>query len=186
MSFRSTLRALFTLGRGVSKGIPELTASDDPIRLFGRWFDDAKRAGIFLPEAMTVATATPDGAPSARMMLLKGVDEHGFVFYTNYDSRKAADLGANPRGALVLHWAILQRQVRVEGHIERVSEAESAAYFRTRPRGSRIAAWSSQQSAPLSSRAELERRVADVDRRYPGDEVPLPAFWGGYRLRPER
>ncbi len=186
MSFRSTLRALFTLGRGVSKGIPKLTASDDPIRLFVRWFDDAKRAGIFLPEAMTVATATPDGAPSARMMLLKGVDERGFVFYTNYDSRKGADLGANPRGALVLHWAILERQVRVEGRIERVSESESAAYFRTRPRGSRISAWASKQTAPLSNRAELEQRVADVDRRYPGDEVPLPSFWGGYRLRPER
>ena len=186
MSFRSTLRALFTLGRGVSKGIPELTASDDPIRLFVRWFDDAKRAGIFLPEAMTVATATPGGAPSARMMLLKGVDDDGFVFYTNYDSRKAADLGANPRGALVLHWPILERQVRVEGRVERVSEAESTAYFRTRPRGSRIAAWASQQSATLSSRAELERRVADIDRRYPGDDVPLPAFWGGFRLRPER
>lgn len=186
MSLRSTLRALVTLGRGVTKGLDELTAADDPIRLFTRWFDDAKRAGIFLPDAMTLATATPDGVPSARMMLLKGVDERGFVFYTNYESRKAGDLAANPPGALVVHWAILERQVRVEGRVERLSEAESAAYFRTRARGSQIGAWASRQSAPLSSRAELERRFEDADRRYAHDEVPLPPFWGGYRLRPER
>ncbi len=186
MSIRSNLRALFTLGRGVTKGLSELTAADDPLRLFGQWFDDAKRSGIFLPEAMTLATASPDGVPSARMMLLKGVDERGFVFYTNYESRKADDLAANPRGALVMHWAVLERQVRVEGLIERVSEAESTAYFRTRPRGSQIGAWASSQSSRLASREELEQRFADADRRFPGDDVPLPPFWGGYRLRPER
>ncbi len=186
MSIRSTLHALLTLGRGVTKGLTELTAAEDPIRLFSQWFEDARQSGIFLPEAMTLATATPGGVPSARMMLLKGVDERGFVFYTNYDSRKAGDLAANPRGALVVHWAVLERQVRVEGPIERVSEEESAAYFRTRARGSRIGAWASKQSARLASRAELEQRFAEADRRYVGDDVPLPPFWGGYRLRPER
>ncbi len=133
---------------------------------------------------MTVATATPEGTPSARMMLLKGVDERGFVFFTNYESRKSAELLGNPRAALVFHWAVLQRQVRVEGTVEKLSEAESSAYFRTRPRGSRIGAWASKQSAELPSRAELERRVAEYDARFAGQDVPLPPFWGGFRLSP--
>lgn len=133
---------------------------------------------------MTVATATSDGAPSARMMLLKGVDPGGFVFFTNYESRKGGELRANPRAALVFHWPILQRQVRVEGTVTRLSPAESEAYFRTRPRGSRIGAWASTQSAELPSRAELDRKVGEQERRFAGQEVPLPPFWGGYRLVP--
>ncbi len=164
--------------------MPELTAADDPIAFFAAWFAEARAAGVYLPESMTVATATRDGAPSARMMLLKAVDPRGFVFYTNYQSRKGAELLANPRAALVFHWPVLQRQVRVEGSVTQLTEPESAAYFRTRPRGSRIGAWASRQSAELSSRAELEGSVGEQERRFAGQEVPLPPFWGGYRVTP--
>jgi pyridoxamine 5'-phosphate oxidase len=186
MSLLSRLRTLLTFGQGVVRGLPDATAGRDPIELFREWFGAARRAGIFLPEAMTVATATPDGAPSARMMLLKGVEQGGFVFFTNYESRKAGELEANPRAALVFHWAVLERQVRVEGRIERLSPPESEAYFRTRPRGSRLGAWASKQSRPLGDRAELENRVREHAARFPGDEIPLPSFWGGYRLVPQR
>ena len=152
--------------------------------LFERWFADARGAGIYLPEAMTLATATPDGLPAARTMLLKGVDQRGFTFFTNHASRKGRELLANARAALVFHWAVLQRQVRVEGTVQRLAEAESLAYFRTRPRGSRIGAWASRQSAELSSRSELDRRVGEYQARFAGQDVPLPPFWGGYRLLP--
>jgi pyridoxamine 5'-phosphate oxidase len=134
---------------------------------------------------MALATATADGAPSARMVLLKGVDEAGFVFYTGYDSRKAAELAENPRAAIVFYWRPLGRQVRIEGTVERVPEEDSAAYFATRPRGSQLAAWASEQSRSLPSRDDLERRYAEVEREYEDSEVPLPPHWGGYRLRPE-
>jgi pyridoxamine 5'-phosphate oxidase len=163
-----------------------MSHDQDPFELFNAWFADARRAGIYLPESMTVATATPSGRPSARIMLLKGVEQDGFVFFTNYESRKALELAANPHVALVFHWPVLERQVRVEGTATRVSPAESEAYFRTRPRGSRIGAWASRQSRPLADRAELEARVREHDARYPGDDVPLPPFWGGYRLVPDR
>ena len=167
-------------------GISELSVTDDPIIMFRAWFDAARRAGIFLPESMCLATATADGIPSARMMLLKGVDERGFVFFTNYQSRKGDELAANPRAALVMHWAVLERQVRVEGTVAKLSAADSDAYFRTRPRGSRIGAWASAQSRPLESRAALERHVREYHRQFPGDDVPLPPYWGGYRLHVER
>jgi pyridoxamine 5'-phosphate oxidase len=186
MSILSTVRAILTLGRGVTVGLTELEAGPDPIALFRDWFGAAGRAGIFMPEAMTLATATADGAPSARMVLLKGFDERGFVFFTNYGSRKAAELEENPRAALVLHWPVLERQVRIEGVVARVTNDESVAYFRTRPRGSRIGAWASEQSRPLESRELLEARVREMEGRYPGDDVPLPEFWGGYRLSPQR
>jgi pyridoxamine 5'-phosphate oxidase len=186
MSLLAKLRTLLTVGQGVVRGLPDATADRDPIELFREWFAAASRAGIFLPEAMTVATATPEGAPSARMMLLKGVEAGGFVFFTNYESRKAAELAANSRAALVFHWAVLERQVRVEGKVERLSPVESEVYFRTRPRGSRIGAWASKQSRPLPDRAELEARVREHDARFAGGEVPLPPFWGGFRLVPER
>ena len=159
--------------------------TDDPLQRFEAWFREAQRAGVEVPEAMTLATATADGAPSARMVLLKGADADGFVFYTGYGSRKAEELAKNPRAALVFYWRPLGRQVRVEGTAERVREEESAAYFATRPRGSQLAAWASQQSRPLASRAELDRRVAELEREYEGREIPLPPHWGGYRLRPE-
>jgi pyridoxamine 5'-phosphate oxidase len=156
----------------------------EPLERFRAWFREAEEAGVEFPEVMTLATATADGAPSARMILLKGVDEDGFVFYTGYGSRKAEELASNPRAALVLYWQPLGRQVRVEGDVERVSEAESAAYFASRPRGSQLAAWASQQSRPLETRDELEQRYAELEREYVGREVPLPPHWGGFRLRP--
>jgi pyridoxamine 5'-phosphate oxidase len=158
---------------------------DDPLRQFEAWFREAERAGVEIPEAMTLATASADGAPSARMVLLKGVGGGGFVFYSGYGSRKAEELDANPRAALVFYWRPLGRQVRIEGRVERVPEAESAAYFATRPRGSQLAAWASEQSRPLASREELERRYAELEREYEGRDVPLPPHWGGFRLRPE-
>lgn len=184
MSLKSSLRTLVTLGQGVVQGIPEAAADRDPIDLFGEWYAAARESGIFLPESMALATATSDGAPSVRMVLLKTVDERGFVFYTNYGSRKASDLDTNPQAALCFHWTVLERQVRVEGPVERVSEEESRAYFATRARGSRIGAWASRQSDPLPSRRELEERVRRFEKAYPGVEVPLPPFWGGYLLRP--
>jgi pyridoxamine 5'-phosphate oxidase len=159
--------------------------SQDPLEQFERWFAEAKRAGVEVPEAMTLATADAEGAPSARMVLLKGAGEDGFVFYTGYGSRKSEELEQNPSAALVFYWRPLGRQVRVEGSVERVSEAESAEYFATRPRGSQLAAWASRQSRPLGSREELERRYAELEREYEDRDVPLPPHWGGYRLRPE-
>jgi pyridoxamine 5'-phosphate oxidase len=186
MSLKANLRALFTMGRGVVRGISDLRRTEDPIEYFAEWFEDAKRSGLFLPESACLATATPDGTPSARMMLLKGVDHRGFVFFTNYESRKGDELSANPRAALVFHWGILERQVRVEGTVTRIDQEESEAYFRSRPRGSRLGAWASAQSRPLPSRDELEARFARLDAEYPRDSVPLPPFWGGYRLAPQR
>jgi pyridoxamine 5'-phosphate oxidase len=159
--------------------------TDDPLALFGEWFREAEDAGVEVPETMTLATADGDGAPSARMVLLKGADDDGFVFYSGYVSRKAAELERNPRAALVFYWRPLGKQVRVEGRVERVSEAESAAYFATRPRGSQIAAWASQQSGPLAGREALDRRYAELEREYQGRDVPLPPHWGGFRLRPD-
>lgn len=184
MSVLSILRALFTLGRGVITGLSEERAGPDPLALFAEWFRDAKRAGLYLPEAMALATATPDGKPSARMMLLKGFDERGFRFFTNYDSRKSDDLAMNPQAAMVFHWRILQRQVRLRGTVEKLSEEESRAYFRTRPRGSQLGAWASKQSAVLENRRELEEQFREHERRFKDTEVPLPASWGGYRLIP--
>jgi pyridoxamine 5'-phosphate oxidase len=158
--------------------------TDDPLELFREWFREAEDAGVAVPEAMTLATASAEGAPSARMVLLKGADENGFVFYSGYVSRKAGELEENPRAALVFYWRQLGRQVRVEGVVEHVTEPESAAYFATRPRGSQLAAWASHQSKPLESREALERRYAELEGKYAGREVPLPPHWGGYRLRP--
>jgi pyridoxamine 5'-phosphate oxidase len=184
MSLRSTFRALFTAGRAVMAGLTEEEAGTEPLPLFRRWFDQAGRAGIFLPESAALGTATPDGKPSVRFVLLKRYDQRGFVFFTNYGSRKAAELEANPEATLVFHWAILQRQVRLEGTVERITHEESEAYFHTRARGSQIGAWASEQSRPLGSRRELEDRVGRYEEEFKGREVPLPPFWGGYRLRP--
>jgi pyridoxamine 5'-phosphate oxidase len=188
VSILRTLRALLLATRGVvsGKGLPGPEAGGDPIVLFRRWWREAEDAGILLPESVTLATATPDGRPSARLVLLKDVTQAGFVFFTNYGSRKARELAANPRAALAFHWALLQRQVRVEGWVERVSQEESAAYFATRPRGSRLGAWASRQSQPIGSRAELEAQVAAMKARFVDDTIPLPPFWGGYRLVPDR
>lgn len=186
MSLRSNLRLVFSLGRGLTRGLPDADPGLDPIQLFGQWFAAARKAGILLPEAMTLATASADGAPSARMVLLKGFDERGFEFYTNLGSRKADELTANPRAALCFHWGVLQRQVRVEGDVTQLSRKASAVYFRTRPRGSQVGAWASRQSQPLEDREMLARRVREIEKRFEGGEVPLPDFWGGYMLEPQR
>jgi len=166
--------------------IDEATVDRDPLQLFQRWLDDAKATGMRLPEAVTLATATPDGKPSARLVLLKGADERGFVFYTNYQSRKARELDSNAQAALVFYWPQLERQVRVEGKVERTSAEESDAYFKTRPRESQIGAVASPQSEVIASRAALQKTADELEKFYEGREVERPAHWGGYRLRPER
>jgi len=157
----------------------------DPIALVERWFADAQAAGVEQHDAMTLATATPDGRPSARVVLLKGIDRRGFAFFTNYESRKGRELDANPHAALTLLWIPLQRQVRASGPVERLSAEESDAYFATRPRGSQLGAWASAQSRPLPDRAELETRWAALDERWAGRAVPRPPHWGGYRVEPD-
>ena len=157
----------------------------DPLEQFRRWYADAEGAGIKAPQAMALATSTADGAPSVRMVLLKGADERGFVFFTGYVSRKAGELDANPHAALLFHWDTLGRQVRVEGRVERVREEDSDAYFATRPRGAQLAAVASRQSSVLRDRAEIDERVAELAREHEDAEVPRPEHWGGYRLVPE-
>ena len=157
----------------------------DPIRQFERWFADAAAARVPEPNAMTLSTATRDGVPSARIVLLKGVDANGFAFYTDYRSRKGAELAENPLAALTCLWKEIERQVRITGSVSRVSTQESEAYFRTRPPGSRLGAWASHQSALLASREELEARVQDVAVRFPDGDVPLPPHWGGFRVAPD-
>ena len=156
----------------------------DPLAQFSRWFEEARATGVRFPETMTLATASPDGRPSARMVLLKGADERGYVFYTNRDSRKGRELAANPHAALVLYWQALGRQVRIEGRVEEVGFDESAAYWATRPLPSRLSAWASPQSEAVGSRAELEASVDEIATDF-GDDPPLPPFWGGYRVVPE-
>ena len=157
----------------------------DPLIQFRRWYDEAAAAGVRAPEAMALATSTSDGAPSLRMVLLKGADERGFAFYTGYVSRKASELDSNPRAALLFYWDPLGRQVRIEGTVERVAENESDAYFATRPRGAQLAATASKQSSVLANRDEIDSRVAELDHDYTAREVPRPEHWGGYRLVPD-
>jgi pyridoxamine 5'-phosphate oxidase len=185
MSIKSSIKAVLTLGQGLATGLPDAADGANPIELFGAWFEAARESGILLPEAVALATAAEDGMPSVRMVLLKEVDERGFVFFTNYDSRKSRELGANPQAALCFHWSVLQRQVRVNGSVTRVSAEESDAYFASRGRGSQLGAWASKQSEPLPERAALERRVAEADARFAGADVPRPDYWGGYRIDPK-
>jgi pyridoxamine 5'-phosphate oxidase len=156
----------------------------DPIGQFRAWFDDAAFSDVPEVNAMALATATADGRPSVRMVLLRGFDERGFSFFTNYESRKACELEENPRAALVIFWQELERQVRIEGRVERVPDEESDRYFHGRPAGSRIGAWASPQSRVLRSREALEALYADVESRYPDGAIPRPANWGGYRVIP--
>ena len=167
-------------------GLDEKTINRDPIKQFQEWLNDAIAAQLPLPEAMTLATATPDGKPSARMVLLKQVDDDGFVFFTNYNSAKAVQLDANPYAALVFYWSQLDRQVRVEGSVVRTSAQESVDYFRTRPRESQIGAWASAQSEVISGREALEQRARELEALYCDREIDCPEYWGGYRLKPER
>jgi pyridoxamine 5'-phosphate oxidase len=162
--------------------LQESRAPADPVSLFRRWYREAEKAGAPQPEAMTLATAGA-GGPSARMVLFKGLQDGAFIFYSNYESRKGRDLDTSNRAALVFYWSVTRHQVRVSGTVRKLGRAESLAYFRSRPRGAQLSALASRQSRAVVSRAVLERTVADLDRRYP-NEVPLPADWGGYALRP--
>ena len=163
----------------------ERELGSDPIVALRAWLAEAERS-TDRPQVMTLATATPEGLPSARIVLLRGLDEEGLVFFTNRESRKADELRANPRAALVLHWWDLGRQVRVEGAVEEIARSESAAYWETRPRASRIAGWVSAQSRPLTGREELDAAYAEAEGRFAEGDVPLPDHWGGYRVLPER
>ena len=165
------------------EGLSEASADPDPIRQFERWLADAMRAGLPLPNAMTLATVTNSGAPSARVVLLKGVEQGGFAFYTNYLSRKGHELDAKPSACLVFLWSQLERQVRIEGGVEKVTARESDAYFAGRPAGARLSAWASSQSSVVPSRDLLEKAMADARQRY-GDDPPRPPHWGGYRVLP--
>lgn len=157
----------------------------DPLALFRIWLENAQAAGGPDPEAMSLATATPDGVPSCRIVLLRGFDERGFVFYTNYESRKGDELSVNPQAALTLFWAQLKRQIRIEGTAEVVTEAESDAYFQTRPRGHRLAAWASPQSRVLPDRDALDENLRRFFEKHPQGDIPRPPFWGGYRVIPK-
>ena len=157
----------------------------DPIAHLQDWYAAARAAGVPEPEAAALATATPDGRPSVRIVLLRGIEPAGISFYTNYESRKGRELAANPRAALAIHWPAQQRQVRMEGAVERVGDAASDAYFCSRPRGSRIGAWASRQGAVLPDRHALEARFDELEAEWRGAEIPRPPYWGGYLLRPE-
>lgn len=164
--------------------LDEADAGSDPFALFARWWEQALASQLTEPNAMTLATATADGVPSARIVLLKGVD-HGFVFFTDYRSRKGRELEANPHAALVLHWVELERQVRIVGRVSRTTREESETYYQSRPEASRLGAWASHQSQVISGRTELDRQYDVIQERYIGGEVPLPPYWGGYRVVPE-
>jgi pyridoxamine 5'-phosphate oxidase len=165
--------------------LDEKSVSHDPMVEFARWFAEAQEARVEEVNAMTLATASSDGAPSARIVLLKAFDASGFVFFTDYRSRKGEELEANPRAALVFFWSELERQVRITGSVTRTSAKESASYFRTRPLGSRLGAWVSHQSLVIPSRTPLETGMREAEARFSGGEVPLPPYWGGYRVAPQ-
>lgn len=169
-----------------NRHLRKATAHPDPFEQFSEWFDLARREVPILPEGMTLATVGEDGQPQARVVLLKGFDARGFVFFTNYNSAKARQLEQSPRAALNFWWGILERQIRISGVVQRVTEEESDLYFATRPRGSQIGAWASEQSAPVERREILEDRVAEITERFADGDVPRPPHWGGYRLIPHR
>jgi pyridoxamine 5'-phosphate oxidase len=164
--------------------LDEAGVARDPVVQFSRWFQEALNSGFAQPNAMSLATADAAGRPAVRIVLLKGFDDRGFTFYTNYDSRKGRELADNPRAALLFHWVELERQVRIEGSVDRATAEESDEYYASRPLGSRLGAWASAQSSVLAHREELEAKLAEVERRY-GDDPPRPPHWGGYRLTPE-
>ena len=168
----------------VSRELSEGDMAPDPMTQFGLWVAEAIDSGIEIPNQMTVATSESGGVPSARTVLLKGFDERGFVFYTNYESRKARELDVNPHAALVLHWSSVGRQVSAQGPVTKVSRDEAAAYWATRPQMSKLAAWASRQSEVIETRGELDARINELAQRF-GDDVPLPDFWGGFRIAPE-
>jgi pyridoxamine 5'-phosphate oxidase len=165
-------------------GLSEGDLEPNALGQFQKWFQETLQAGVVEPNAAVLATADASGTPSARLILVKGIDDRGFSFFTNYESRKGRELAQNPKAALVFPWIELERQVCITGSISRLSREEAAAYFKVRPRGSRLSAWASKQSQVIRSRAELEERVKQLERQYPGEEIPLPPNWGGYLLAP--
>jgi pyridoxamine 5'-phosphate oxidase len=165
-------------------GLRETDCDPDPVRQFGVWFEDTQRAGLSEANAVTLATATTDGKPSARIVLLKGADANGFVFFTNYDSQKGRELDVNPQATIVCFWAELARQVRIDGAVELASAAESDEYFQSRPRGSQLGAWCSSQSEVIAGREVLEARLREFEEKFRDRDVPRPPYWGGYRLKP--
>ena len=167
-----------------TEGLDLADIDADPVTQWHRWYDQAVEAGLVEPEAMTVATVDAEGRPDARIVLVRGVDESGLVFFTNYASAKGTQLETTPVASAVFGWLGLYRQVRVRGHVERLDAESSSEYFASRPRGSRIGAWASPQSSVIADRDELDRRVAEVEARFPGDDVPRPDFWGGWLIRP--
>jgi len=180
------IKGLITSSKGAIHGMPEANLTDDPLALFEQWFNQAKQAGLFLPEAMSIATATKTGTLSNRMVLLKSFDQAGFVFYTNYHSQKAQEIADNPQVALLFHWDTLQRQIRINGQIEKVSSAESEAYFQSRSRGSQLGAWASKQSETVNNRQEMDQVYNKITQRFKDKPVPTPDFWGGYRIIPQQ
>lgn len=184
MTLFEKLRCLFTFGQGVALPLPELSSNTTPDQLFEQWFADASKSGILLPEAMSVSSCNSDGQPSSRMVLLKDYDEEGFVFFTNYESRKSHELSENNKVALLFHWNVLQRQIRIEGTVEKVSTQESADYFHSRDRGSQVGAWASKQSQKLKYDDELKERMSHYQDKFSEGEVPHPEFWGGWRVKP--
>lgn len=184
MTLLEKLRCLFTFGQGVALPLPEIPSDSTPLTLFTQWFDEANKAGILLPEAMSVSTCSSDGQPSSRTVLLKSFNEQGFVFFTNYGSRKSNELMENNKVSILFHWNVLQRQVRIEGTVEKVTAQESADYFHSRDRGSQIGAWASKQSQKLVNDNELKERMENYSEKYAEGEVPHPEFWGGWRVKP--
>ncbi len=170
--------------RGMARGLREEDLPDDPMDLFEVWFKFARKVRIYWPDSTAVATASKDGKPSVRMVLLKRYDQRGFVFFTNYESQKGRELDENPHASMVIYWNDLLRQIRMTGVVEKVSREESEAYFHSRPRGSQIGAWSSNQDAVMSSREELMSKYDEFEQKFAGGPVPLPPYWGGYRLIP--
>ncbi len=168
----------------IKNGLLESDVDPDPFRQFSVWFEQAVKSGIMEPNAMSHATVSPDGQPSMRIVLLKGIDDKGFIFFTNYESRKGRDMDHNPKSALLFFWGELERQVRIEGSVERISKESSKAYFDSRPEGSRIGAWSSNQSEVVDSRDFLESRFHENEIKFAGKDIPMPEYWGGYRLIP--
>jgi len=185
MTLFEKLRCLLTFGQGVALPLPDLSTNSTPEQLFKQWFDDANKSGILLSEGMSVSTCNADGQPSSRMVLLKDYDEKGFVFYTNYGSRKSHELVENNKVALLFHWNVLQRQIRIEGTVEKVSAQESAEYFHSRDKGSQVGAWASKQSQKLKHDNELKERMSHFQEKFSEGEVPHPEFWGGWRVKPE-
>ncbi len=184
MTLFEKMRCLFTFGQGVALPLPSIPKNSAPLPLFKQWFNDAHKSGILLPEAMSVSSSSRDGQPSSRMVLLKDFDEKGFVFFTNYQSRKSHELDENGKVALLFHWGVLQRQIRIEGTVEKVTAQESADYFHSRDRGSQVGAWASKQSQKLSHDDELIERVSHYQEKFCEGEVPPPDFWGGWRVKP--